>query len=61
MRLRELAGPGDRVAVLVPQGLDYVVAMLGTMYARLVAVPLFAPGCRGTASGWPGRTPTPTP
>ncbi|MEV0823914.1 fatty acyl-AMP ligase [Nonomuraea rubra] len=47
VRLRELAGPGDRVAVLVPQGLDYVVAMLGTMYARLVAVPLFAPGLPG--------------
>ncbi|SEH01665.1 fatty acid CoA ligase FadD32 [Nonomuraea solani] len=49
VRLRELAGPGDRVAVLAPQGLDYVVAMLGTMYARLVAVPLFAPGLPGHA------------
>lgn len=47
VRLRELGGPGDRVAVLVPQGLDYVVAMLGAMYARLVAVPLFAPGLPG--------------
>ncbi|UBU12754.1 fatty acyl-AMP ligase [Nonomuraea gerenzanensis] len=47
VRLRELAGPGDRVAVLVPQGLDYVVAMIGAMYARLVAVPLFAPGLPG--------------
>ncbi|MFC5824909.1 AMP-binding protein [Nonomuraea insulae] len=49
VRLRELAGPGDRVAVLAPQGLDYVVAMLGAMYARLVAVPLFAPGLPGHA------------
>lgn len=49
VRLRELAGPGDRAAVLAPQGLDYVVAMLGTMYARLVAVPLFAPGLPGHA------------
>ncbi|WP_043623897.1 fatty acyl-AMP ligase [Nonomuraea candida] len=49
VRLRELAAPGDRAAVLVPQGLDYVVAMLGTMYARLVAVPLFAPGLPGHA------------
>ncbi|TYB58848.1 fatty acyl-AMP ligase [Nonomuraea sp. PA05] len=47
VRLRELARPGDRVAVLVPQGLDYVVAMIGAMYARLVAVPLFAPGLPG--------------
>ncbi|NRQ36457.1 fatty acyl-AMP ligase [Nonomuraea sp. NN258] len=49
VRLRELAGPGDRAAVLAPQGLDYVVAMLGTMYARLVAVPLFAPDLPGHA------------
>ncbi|MGW0806534.1 fatty acyl-AMP ligase [Nonomuraea sp. NPDC002799] len=49
VRLRELAGPGDRAAVLAPQGLDYVVAMLGTMYAGLVAVPLFAPGLPGHA------------
>ncbi|MFI9558562.1 fatty acyl-AMP ligase [Nonomuraea endophytica] len=49
VRVRELAGPGDRVAVLAPQGLDYVVAMIGTMYAGVVAVPLFAPGLPGHA------------
>ncbi|WP_188194296.1 fatty acyl-AMP ligase [Nonomuraea sp. SYSU D8015] len=49
VRLRELARPGDRAAVLAPAGLDYVVAVLGTMYARLVAVPLFAPGLPGHA------------
>jgi fatty acid CoA ligase FadD32 len=49
VRLRELAGRGDRAAVLAPQGLDYVVATLGTMYAGLVAVPLFAPGLPGHA------------
>ncbi|MEW9553747.1 fatty acyl-AMP ligase [Nonomuraea sp. NPDC050783] len=49
VRLRELARPGDRVAVLAPSGLDYVVAVLGAMYARLVAVPLFAPGLPGHA------------
>ncbi|MGW2147343.1 fatty acyl-AMP ligase [Nonomuraea bangladeshensis] len=47
VRLRELARPGDRAAVLAPSGLDYVVAVLGTMYAGLVAVPLFAPGLPG--------------
>ncbi|MCK2213522.1 fatty acyl-AMP ligase [Actinomadura sp. ATCC 31491] len=47
VRLRELAGPGDRVAVLAPSGLEYVSAVLGAMYARLVAVPLFAPGLPG--------------
>jgi len=49
VRLRELAAPGERVAILAPQGLAYVVAMLGAMYARLVAVPLFAPDLPGHA------------
>ncbi|MEV0593082.1 fatty acyl-AMP ligase [Nonomuraea cavernae] len=49
VRLRELAGPGERVAVLAPQGLDYVVAMLGAMYAGVVAVPLFVPDLPGHA------------
>lgn len=49
VRLRELARPGDRAAVLAPSGLDYVVAVLGAMYARLVVVPLFAPGLPGHA------------
>lgn len=35
--------PGDRVAVLAPQDLDYVVAFLGTLTAGRIAVPLFAP------------------
>ncbi|TDV41325.1 fatty acyl-AMP ligase [Actinophytocola oryzae] len=34
---------GDRVAVLVDQSLDYVVAFLGALRAGLVAVPLFEP------------------
>jgi fatty acid CoA ligase FadD32 len=45
LRHRVLAG--DRAAVLAPQGLDYVVAMLGAFYARVVAVPLFTPGLPG--------------
>ncbi|NUR83089.1 MAG: AMP-binding protein, partial [Nonomuraea sp.] len=39
VRLSELAGPGERAAILVPQGLDHVVALLGAMYAGLVSVP----------------------
>ncbi|MBX9397653.1 fatty acyl-AMP ligase [Streptomyces sp. TRM72054] len=35
--------PGDRVALTAPQGLDYVVGFLGCLYARTVAVPLYAP------------------
>ena len=35
--------PGDRVAILVPQGLDYIVGFLGAMAAGFIAVPLPAP------------------
>ncbi|MBJ7339967.1 MAG: AMP-binding protein [Mycolicibacterium sp.] len=34
---------GDRVAILAPQGLDYVVAFLGALHAGFVAVPLSVP------------------
>lgn len=46
-RLRRSARPGERVALLLPQGLDYLTTMLGAMYAGLVAVPLFAPDLPG--------------
>ncbi|HET7073649.1 MAG TPA: long-chain-fatty-acid--AMP ligase FAAL26/FadD26 [Mycobacterium sp.] len=35
--------PGDRVAILAPQGLEYVVAFLGALQAGFVAVPLSTP------------------
>ncbi|HYO02782.1 MAG TPA: AMP-binding protein [Mycobacterium sp.] len=34
---------GDRAVVLAPQGLDYVVALLGSMHAGVIAVPLSVP------------------
>jgi acyl-CoA synthetase (AMP-forming)/AMP-acid ligase II len=34
---------GDRAVVLAPQGLDYVIAFLGSMHAGLIAVPLSVP------------------
>lgn len=58
---RELAGrvdaaagalpvrPGDRVAVLCPQGVDYVVGFLAALATGAIAVPLFAPGLPGHA------------
>ncbi|WP_214326413.1 fatty acyl-AMP ligase [Nonomuraea sediminis] len=49
VRLRELAGPGDRAAIMAPQGLDYVVGVLGALYAGVVAVPLFTPDLPGHA------------
>jgi long-chain fatty acid adenylase/transferase FadD26 len=35
--------PGDRVAILAPQGLEYVVAFLGALEAGFIAVPLSTP------------------
>ncbi|MDT0306371.1 fatty acyl-AMP ligase [Streptomyces sp. DSM 44917] len=45
--LRETARPGDRAALMLPQGLDYVTAFLGCLYARVIAVPLFSPDLPG--------------
>jgi acyl-CoA synthetase (AMP-forming)/AMP-acid ligase II len=42
-RLRRSAAPVDRVALLLPPGLDYLTTMLGAFYARLIAVPRFCP------------------
>ncbi|WP_086844695.1 fatty acyl-AMP ligase [Amycolatopsis kentuckyensis] len=44
VRLDRLAEPGDRVAVLCPQNLDYVAGFLAALYAGLTAVPLVEPG-----------------
>ncbi|MFJ1759214.1 fatty acyl-AMP ligase [Amycolatopsis sp. NPDC088138] len=41
--------PGDRVAVLCPQGIDYVVGFLAALTAGAIAVPLFDPGLPGHA------------
>ncbi|WP_055712043.1 fatty acyl-AMP ligase [Streptomyces torulosus] len=46
-RLAEEAAPGERVAVLCPQGTDYVTAFLAALTAGLVAVPLYPPGLPG--------------
>ncbi|MDX3519181.1 fatty acyl-AMP ligase [Streptomyces scabiei] len=46
-RLAAEAEPGARVAVLCPQGTDYVTAFLGALAAGLVAVPLHPPGLPG--------------
>ncbi|WP_262402777.1 fatty acyl-AMP ligase [Actinomadura sp. CNU-125] len=39
----------DRAALLLPQTLDYMMTMLGAMYAHVVAVPLFSPDLPGHA------------
>ncbi|TDD30073.1 fatty acyl-AMP ligase [Actinomadura sp. KC06] len=47
--LRRAAGPGERAALLLPQTLEYMMAMLGAMHAHVIAVPLFSPDLPGHA------------
>ncbi|GAB0107263.1 AMP-binding protein [Nocardia sp. JMUB6875] len=42
-RIQQVAAPGDRVAVLCPHGLDYVVAFFAAVAAGTISVPLFTP------------------
>ena len=41
--LRRHGAPGDRAAIMAPQGLDYIVAFLGALQAGFIAVPLSVP------------------
>ena len=46
-RLQQVTEPGDRVAILAPQGVEYVVAFFAAVHAGNIAVPLFAPTLAG--------------
>ncbi|MGB3894206.1 MAG: fatty acyl-AMP ligase [Mycolicibacter sinensis] len=48
-RLQEVTERGDRVAILAPQGLDYVAGFYAAVKCATVAVPLFAPELPGHA------------
>ncbi|MBB2992489.1 acyl-CoA synthetase (AMP-forming)/AMP-acid ligase II [Mycolicibacterium iranicum] len=48
-RLQQVTQPGDRVAILAPQGVDYVVAFFSALQSGAIAVPLFAPELPGHA------------
>ncbi len=48
-RLQQVTAPEDRVAILAPQGLDYVAGFFGAIHAGNIAVPLFAPTLSGHA------------
>jgi fatty-acyl-CoA synthase len=48
-QVQRVASHGDRVAVLAPQGLDYVAGFFAAIKAGTVAVPLFAPELQGHA------------
>jgi fatty acid CoA ligase FadD32 len=42
-RLQQVTQPNDRVAILCPQNLEYMVAFFGALYSGRIAVPLFDP------------------
>ena len=44
--LRRHGTVGDRAAIVAPQGLDYIVGLLGAFEAGLIAVPLSVPHVR---------------
>ncbi|MGB8407198.1 MAG: fatty acyl-AMP ligase [Mycobacterium sp.] len=48
-RLQQVTSPRDRVAILAPQGVDYVAAFFAAVHAGNIAVPLFAPALSGHA------------
>ncbi|BBZ13618.1 fatty acyl-AMP ligase [Mycobacterium branderi] len=48
-RLQQVAAQGERVAILAPQGLDYVAGFYAAVKAGTIAVPLFAPELPGHA------------
>jgi acyl-CoA synthetase (AMP-forming)/AMP-acid ligase II len=43
VRLLADAAPGSRVLILCPPGLDYLVSFFGSLYAGMVAVPVYPP------------------
>ena len=48
-QIQHRAGRGERVAILAPQGLDYVAGFYSVLKAGTIAVPLFAPELPGHA------------
>jgi acyl-CoA synthetase (AMP-forming)/AMP-acid ligase II len=48
-RLQQITSRGDRVAILAPQGIDYIVGFFAAIKAGDIAVPLFAPEFPGHA------------
>lgn len=48
-RIQRFAARGDRVAILAPQGLEYITGFFAALKAGTIAVPLFAPELQGHA------------
>lgn len=53
VRVSEVASPGDRALLVVPPGLDYIVAFFGCLYAGVIAVPAYPPDPRRLARTLP--------
>src|SRR5689334_9775042 len=47
--IQQVTARGDRVAILAPQGLEYIAGFFGAVKAGTIAVPLFAPELPGHA------------
>ncbi|NOT13440.1 MAG: amino acid adenylation domain-containing protein [Methylococcaceae bacterium] len=43
VKLRDLNLQGERAVLLFPQGLDYIIAFFGCLYAGVIAVPAYPP------------------
>jgi len=43
VKLRDLNLQGERAVLLYPQGLDYILAFFGCLYAGVIAVPAYPP------------------
>ena len=48
-RLQQVTKPADRVAILAPQGVEYVAGFFAAVHAGRIPVPLFAPTLTGHA------------
>jgi acyl-CoA synthetase (AMP-forming)/AMP-acid ligase II len=51
-RLPALAGPGDRVLLVLPHRLEFIEAFLGCLFAGVVAVPAVPPANRRARESW---------
>ncbi|WP_323118646.1 condensation domain-containing protein [Burkholderia alba] len=47
--LRARGGPNDRVLLMLPTGLDYIVSFFACQYAGMIAVPAYPPEARHSA------------
>jgi acyl-CoA synthetase (AMP-forming)/AMP-acid ligase II len=52
-RLQETTQQGERVLLLYPSGLEYIIAFLGCLYAGVVAVPMYPPRFVRSDRSWP--------